>query len=111
MRCAASERLFALPQVWVIESSMEVVARQLLLLYLALMPKESVGNNGACEKKIQFIYCAVKQNDNEANFGVFPFALFREDGGFPGGVWKQRDPQSNGRHTETSSVAALSVGH
>ncbi|XP_053197054.1 dynein axonemal assembly factor 3-like [Scomber japonicus] len=29
--------------VWVIESSMEVVARQLLLLYLALMPQESMG--------------------------------------------------------------------
>jgi len=32
--------------VWLIESSMELVARQLLLLYLALMPKESMGNNG-----------------------------------------------------------------
>ncbi|XP_018533833.1 dynein axonemal assembly factor 3 [Lates calcarifer] len=29
--------------VWVIENSMEVVARQLLLLYLALMPQESMG--------------------------------------------------------------------
>ncbi|XP_028287440.1 dynein assembly factor 3, axonemal [Parambassis ranga] len=29
--------------VWVIESSMEVVARQLLLLYLALLPQESMG--------------------------------------------------------------------
>ncbi|KAF3853518.1 hypothetical protein F7725_014206 [Dissostichus mawsoni] len=36
-------------QVWVIESSMEVVARQLLLLYLALMPKESMGNNEKTE--------------------------------------------------------------
>ncbi|KAL3051372.1 hypothetical protein OYC64_001596 [Pagothenia borchgrevinki] len=35
--------------VWVIESSMEVVARQLLLLYLALMPKESMGNNEKTE--------------------------------------------------------------
>lgn len=33
-------------QVWVVESSMEVVARQLLLLYLALMPQQSMGNNG-----------------------------------------------------------------
>lgn len=37
----------ALLQVWVIENSMEVAARQLLLLYLALMPQESMGNNGA----------------------------------------------------------------
>ncbi|XP_071763452.2 dynein axonemal assembly factor 3 [Centroberyx gerrardi] len=29
--------------IWVIENSMEVVARQLLLLYLALTPQESVG--------------------------------------------------------------------
>nr|XP_040032163.1 dynein assembly factor 3, axonemal-like [Gasterosteus aculeatus aculeatus]XP_040032164.1 dynein assembly factor 3, axonemal-like [Gasterosteus aculeatus aculeatus] len=35
--------------VWVIEDSMEVVARQLLLLYLALMPKESMGNNEKAE--------------------------------------------------------------
>ncbi|XP_054454371.1 dynein axonemal assembly factor 3-like [Anoplopoma fimbria] len=35
--------------VWVIESSMEVVARQLLLLYLALMPKESMGINEKTE--------------------------------------------------------------
>ncbi|KAK5850763.1 hypothetical protein PBY51_001612 [Eleginops maclovinus] len=35
--------------VWVIESSMEVVARQLLLLYLALMPKESMGDNEKTE--------------------------------------------------------------
>lgn len=34
-------------QVWVVESSMEVMARQLLLLYLALMPQESMGNKGA----------------------------------------------------------------
>lgn len=33
-------------QVWVIENSMEVVARQLLLLYLALMPQESMGLHG-----------------------------------------------------------------
>lgn len=38
----------ALLQVWVVESSMEVMARQLLLLYLALMPQESMGNNGVC---------------------------------------------------------------
>lgn len=38
--------LSALLQVWVIENSMEEVARQLLLLYLALMPQESMGNNG-----------------------------------------------------------------
>jgi len=30
----------------VIENSMEVVARQLLLLYLALMPQEIMGING-----------------------------------------------------------------
>lgn len=36
----------AVLQVWVVESSMEVMARQLLLLYLALMPQESMGNNG-----------------------------------------------------------------
>lgn len=36
----------ALLQVWVVENSMEVMARQLLLLYLALMPQESMGNNG-----------------------------------------------------------------
>lgn len=30
-----------------VENSMEVVARQLLLLYLALMPQQSIGNNGA----------------------------------------------------------------
>ncbi|XP_035521159.1 dynein assembly factor 3, axonemal-like [Morone saxatilis] len=35
--------------VWVIESSMEEVARQLLLLYLALMPQESMGNNEKTE--------------------------------------------------------------
>ncbi|XP_019938726.2 dynein axonemal assembly factor 3 [Paralichthys olivaceus] len=35
--------------VWVIESSMEVVARQLLLLYLALMPQESIGLNEKTE--------------------------------------------------------------
>nr|XP_046233594.1 dynein axonemal assembly factor 3-like isoform X1 [Scatophagus argus]XP_046233595.1 dynein axonemal assembly factor 3-like isoform X1 [Scatophagus argus]XP_046233596.1 dynein axonemal assembly factor 3-like isoform X1 [Scatophagus argus]XP_046233597.1 dynein axonemal assembly factor 3-like isoform X1 [Scatophagus argus]XP_046233598.1 dynein axonemal assembly factor 3-like isoform X1 [Scatophagus argus] len=35
--------------VWVIENSMEVVARQLLLLYLALMPQESIGNNEKAE--------------------------------------------------------------
>ena len=39
----------SLLQVWVIESSMEVVARQLLLLYLALMPQESMGLNGGIE--------------------------------------------------------------
>lgn len=37
----------ALLQVWVIESSMEVMARQLLLLYLALMPQDIMGNDGA----------------------------------------------------------------
>ncbi|KAM7381745.1 hypothetical protein PAMA_012540 [Pampus argenteus] len=35
--------------VWVIENSMEVVARQLLLLYLALMPQESMGLNKKTE--------------------------------------------------------------
>ncbi|XP_059180536.1 dynein axonemal assembly factor 3-like [Centropristis striata] len=35
--------------VWVIENSMEVVARQLLLLYLALVPKESMGDNEKTE--------------------------------------------------------------
>ncbi|XP_078019577.1 dynein axonemal assembly factor 3 isoform X1 [Epinephelus lanceolatus] len=35
--------------VWVIENSMELVARQLLLLYLALMPKESMGTNEKTE--------------------------------------------------------------
>lgn len=35
--------------VWVIENSMEVVARQLLLLYLALMPQESMGLNEKTE--------------------------------------------------------------
>ncbi|XP_034414003.1 dynein assembly factor 3, axonemal-like [Cyclopterus lumpus] len=35
--------------VWVIEDKMEVVARQLLLLYLALMPKETMGNNEKTE--------------------------------------------------------------
>ncbi|XP_075949732.1 dynein axonemal assembly factor 3 isoform X1 [Anarhichas minor] len=35
--------------VWVIEDSMEVVARQLLLLYLALVPKESMGSNEKTE--------------------------------------------------------------
>ncbi|XP_073345879.1 dynein axonemal assembly factor 3-like isoform X1 [Pagrus major] len=35
--------------VWVIENSMEVVARQLLLLYLALMPLEGMGNNEKTE--------------------------------------------------------------
>ncbi|XP_041671301.1 dynein assembly factor 3, axonemal-like [Cheilinus undulatus] len=35
--------------VWVLENSMEVVARQLLLLYLALMPPESMGNNEKTE--------------------------------------------------------------
>lgn len=38
--------MFALLKVWVVESTMEVMARQLLLLYLALMPQESMGNNG-----------------------------------------------------------------
>lgn len=36
----------ALLQVWVVESSMDVMARQLLLLYLALMPQNSMGTNG-----------------------------------------------------------------
>ncbi|XP_029383546.1 dynein assembly factor 3, axonemal [Echeneis naucrates] len=35
--------------VWVIENSMEVMARQLLLLYLALMPQESIGLNEKTE--------------------------------------------------------------
>eukprot|EP00064_Thunnus_orientalis_P019296 superscaffoldBa00004765_g19412 len=35
--------------VWVIENSMEMVARQLLLLYLALMPQESMGLNEKTE--------------------------------------------------------------
>ncbi|XP_044035020.1 dynein axonemal assembly factor 3-like [Siniperca chuatsi] len=35
--------------VWVIENSMEEVARQLLLLYLALIPQESMGNNEKTE--------------------------------------------------------------
>ncbi|XP_074518881.1 dynein axonemal assembly factor 3 [Halichoeres trimaculatus] len=35
--------------VWVIENSMEVVARQLLLLYLALIPPESMGTNEKTE--------------------------------------------------------------
>ncbi|XP_069011796.1 dynein axonemal assembly factor 3-like [Embiotoca jacksoni] len=35
--------------VWVVENSMEVVARQLLLLYLALMPQESMGINEKTE--------------------------------------------------------------
>ncbi|CAG07567.1 unnamed protein product, partial [Tetraodon nigroviridis] len=36
-------------EVWVVESSMEVAARQLLLLYLALMPQEIMGNNEKTE--------------------------------------------------------------
>uniref|UniRef100_A0A672JUJ1 Dynein axonemal assembly factor 3 n=1 Tax=Salarias fasciatus TaxID=181472 RepID=A0A672JUJ1_SALFA len=36
-------------QVWVVENSMEVVARQLLLLYLALMPQENMGINEKTE--------------------------------------------------------------
>ncbi|XP_071319687.1 dynein axonemal assembly factor 3-like [Trachinotus anak] len=35
--------------VWVIENSVEVMARQLLLLYLALMPQESMGLNEKTE--------------------------------------------------------------
>ncbi|KAL6095122.1 dnaaf3 [Pungitius sinensis] len=35
--------------VWVIEDCMEVVARQLLLLYLALTPQECMGNNEKTE--------------------------------------------------------------
>ncbi|XP_008312875.1 dynein assembly factor 3, axonemal isoform X2 [Cynoglossus semilaevis] len=35
--------------IWVIENSMEVVARQLLLLYVALMPKEIFGFNEKTE--------------------------------------------------------------
>ncbi|KAM9716598.1 dynein axonemal assembly factor 3 [Menidia menidia] len=35
--------------VWVIESSMEVVARQLLMVYLALMPHEIIGINEKAE--------------------------------------------------------------
>ncbi|XP_070783686.1 dynein axonemal assembly factor 3-like [Enoplosus armatus] len=35
--------------VWVIENNMEEVARQLLLLYLTLMPQESMGNNEKTE--------------------------------------------------------------
>lgn len=38
--------LSALLQVWVVESSMDVMARQLLLLYLVLMPQDSMGTNG-----------------------------------------------------------------
>ncbi|XP_031595171.2 dynein assembly factor 3, axonemal [Oreochromis aureus] len=35
--------------IWVIENSMEVVARQLLLLYLALIPQDSMGINEKTE--------------------------------------------------------------
>ncbi|XP_068610836.1 dynein axonemal assembly factor 3-like [Brachionichthys hirsutus] len=35
--------------VWLVESSMEVTARQLLLLYLALTPLEITGHNGKAE--------------------------------------------------------------
>lgn len=35
-------------QLWVMENSMEVVARQLLLLYVSLSPPESVGMQGEC---------------------------------------------------------------
>uniref|UniRef100_A0A3Q0SJK3 Dynein axonemal assembly factor 3 n=1 Tax=Amphilophus citrinellus TaxID=61819 RepID=A0A3Q0SJK3_AMPCI len=40
---------FATLQIWVIENSMEVVARQLLLLYLALIPQGSMGINEKTE--------------------------------------------------------------
>lgn len=39
--------MFTFLQVWVVEGSMEVMARQLLLLYLALMPEEIMANNRA----------------------------------------------------------------
>lgn len=44
---------YAVLQVWVVENSMEVVARQLLLLYLALMPQQSMGNNGTLVALLQ----------------------------------------------------------
>lgn len=39
----------AVLQVYVIETSIELVARQLLLLYLALIPMEIMGINGRWE--------------------------------------------------------------
>lgn len=52
----ASMLISAFLQVWVVESSMEVVARQLLLLYLALMPQESMGNNGVWDLVYRLTY-------------------------------------------------------
>lgn len=53
---ASCKRLLSAPlQVWVIENSMEEVARQLLLLYLALMPQESMGRNGGWDFVNSFI--------------------------------------------------------
>lgn len=49
------ELLFATLQIWVIENNMEVVARQLLLLYLALIPQDSMGINGTWELDKLFI--------------------------------------------------------
>lgn len=56
-------------QVWVVESSMEVTARQLLLLYLALMPQGSMGNNGVWDLVNIFTYTRsyLAENINEAN--------------------------------------------
>lgn len=69
-------------QVWVVESSMEVVARQLLLLHLALMPQESMGNNGSlwlfCERinlmKVQlknFYFCHIFLEKTEVFLEIF----------------------------------------
>lgn len=105
--CAASKLLlFAQPQVWVIESSMELVARQLLLLYLALLPQESMGINGAC-----FLFFYIRYYNCKCSVKIIKLncwiLFFREDRDFPGGVWEQWNPHSDRRDTEMCSVTAL----
>ncbi|KAF3704481.1 Dynein assembly factor 3, axonemal [Channa argus] len=52
--------------VWVIENSMEVVARQLLLLYLALLPQEHMGINEKTEVFLEvFGNCEIRSQTEE----------------------------------------------
>lgn len=67
-------------QVWVVENSMEVVARQLLLLYLALIPPESMGNNGDLDIVIDSLLVHIRKVAVWFTFISFAvFNAFRED--------------------------------
>lgn len=81
---------FAALQVWVIENSMEVVARQMLLLYLALVPQGSMGINGRWHYNQLFILIKARFVVHKP-VGFFPsfLIIFREDRSFSGGVWER----------------------